>query len=98
MNPNNSACSGKVEIVEEAWEKSTYGESTPITDIIKSTDTPRNPIAGGEYGYSVVLKAKDGYVFSDNVTFICEGTNIYRTNGKYQACLIMGRPLLRGSF
>lgn len=74
MNPNNSACSGKVEIVEEAWEKSTYGESTPITDIIKSTDTPRNPIAGGEYWYSVVLKAKDGYVFSDNVTFICEGT------------------------
>lgn len=73
VNPNNSACSGKVEIVEEAWEKSTYGESTPITDIIKSTDTPRNPIAGGEYWYSVVLKAKDGYVFSDNVTFICEG-------------------------
>ena len=25
VNPNNSACSGKVEIVEEAWEKSTYG-------------------------------------------------------------------------
>ena len=74
VNPNNSACSGKVEIVEEAWEKSTYGESTPITDIIKSTDTPRNPIAGGEYWYSVVLKAKEGYVFSDNVTFICEGT------------------------
>lgn len=74
VNPNNSACSGKVEIVEEAWEKSTYGESTPITDIIKSTDTPRNPIAGGEYWYSVVLKAKDGYVFSDNVTFIFEGT------------------------
>ena len=74
VNSNNSACSGKVEIVEEAWEKSTYGESTPITDIIKSTDTPRNPIAGGEYWYSVVLKAKDGYVFSDNVTFICEGT------------------------
>ena len=38
-----------VEIVEEAWEKSTYGESTPITDVIKSTDTSRNPIAGGEY-------------------------------------------------
>ena len=74
VNPNNSACSGKVEIVEEAWEKSTYGESTPITDTIKSTDTSRNPIAGGEYWYSVVLKAKEGYVFSDNVTFICEGT------------------------
>ena len=73
VNPNNSACSGKVEIVEEAWEKSTYGESTPITDVIKSTDTSRNPIAGGEYWYSIVLKAKEGYVFSDNVTFICEG-------------------------
>lgn len=73
VNPNNSACSGKVEIVEEAWEKSTAGESTPITDIIKSTDTPRNPIAGGEYWYSVILKAKDGYRFSDNVTFICDG-------------------------
>ena len=73
VNPNNSACSGKVEIVEEAWEKSTYGESTPITDVIKSTDTPRNPIAGGEYWYSIALKAKEGYVFSDNVTFICEG-------------------------
>lgn len=73
VNPNNSACSGKVEIVEEAWEKSTYGESTPITDVIKSTDTSRNPIAGGEYWYSIALKAKEGYVFSDNVTFICEG-------------------------
>lgn len=73
VNPNNSDCSGKVEIVEETWEKSTYGESTPITDIIKSTDTPRNPIAGGEYWYSVKLKAKDGYRFSDNVTFICDG-------------------------
>ena len=73
VNPNNSACSGKVEIVEEAWEKSTYGESTPITDVIKSTDTPRNPIAGGEYWYSIVLRAKEEYVFSDNVTFICEG-------------------------
>lgn len=73
VNPNNSACSGKVEIVEEAWEKSTYGESTPITDVIKSTDTSRNPIAGGEYWYSIVLKAKKGYVFSDNMTFICEG-------------------------
>ena len=73
VNPNNSACSGKVEIVEEAWEKSTYGESTPITDVIKSTDTSRTPIAGGEYWYSIVLKAKKGYVFSDNMTFICEG-------------------------
>lgn len=73
VNPNNSACSGKVEIVEEAWEKSTYGESTPITNVIKSTDTSRNPIAGGEYWYSIALKAKEGYVFSDNVTFICEG-------------------------
>ena len=73
VNPNNSACSGKVEIVEEAWEKSTYGESTPITNVIKSTDTSRNPIAGGEYWYSIALKAKEGYVFSDNVTFIFEG-------------------------
>ena len=56
--------------MEEAWEKSTYGESTPITDVIKSTDTPRNPIAGGEYWYSIVLRAKEGYVFSDNVTLI----------------------------
>ena len=74
VNPNNPDCSGKMEIVEEAWEKSTYGESEPVTDIIKSTDAPRAPIAGGNYWYSIVLKAKDGYVFSDNVTFICEGT------------------------
>ena len=31
----------------------------PITDVIKSTDTPRNPIAGGEYWYSIVLRAKE---------------------------------------
>ncbi len=79
VNSNNSACSGKIEIVEEMWEKSTAGESTPINDIIKSTDTPHNPIAGGEYWYSVVLKAKEGYVFSDNVTFICDGQN-YTSN------------------
>lgn len=80
VNPNNPDCSGKMEIVEEAWEKSTYGESEPVTDIIKSTDTPRTPIAGGNYWYSIVLKAKDGYVFSDHVTFICEGTTYTAQN------------------
>lgn len=53
-------CSGLFDVVEEAWEA-----AAPLNDIIKSTDaTPRAPIAGGEYWYSIVLRAKDGYVFS----------------------------------
>ena len=54
---------GKFDITEECWE---IGGSTS-NDVIKSTDaTPRAPIAGGEYWYSIVLTAKDGYVFSSD--------------------------------
>ena len=85
-------------IAEEAWEKSTYGEETPVKDIIKSTDAEadRYPIAGGNYWYSVELTAKDGYIFSDtfnnsdyegNVSFVVDGKNYYgctyvKDNGK----------------
>lgn len=53
-------CADKFDVTEEAWEL-----SGSANDIIKSTDAaPRAPIAGGEYWYSIVLTAKDGYVFS----------------------------------
>lgn len=53
---------GKFDIIEESWEA---GGSA--NDIIKSTDaTSRAPIPGIEYWYSIVLRAKDGYVFSQD--------------------------------
>ena len=68
------------DIVEEAWEA-----GGTLNDVIKSTDAPRAPIAGGEYWYSIVLKAKDGYVFSkdfaDEKHFIREGSGVTFTLG-----------------
>lgn len=69
-------CAGKMDITEEGWEA---GGS--LNDVIKSTDaTPRAPIAGGEYWYSIVLTAKDGYVFSEDFSdenfYIREGSGV----------------------
>lgn len=71
-----SDCAGKIDITEEGWEA---GGS--LNDVIKSTDaTPRAPIAGGEYWYSIVLTAKDGYVFSEDFSdenfYIREGSGV----------------------
>ena len=54
-----ASCADKFDITEEMWEA-----ARPLDDIIKNTDTPRAPIAGGEYWYSLVLTAKPGYEFS----------------------------------
>lgn len=71
---------GQFDITEEMWEKSTYGESTPVSDIIRSTEKSHAPIAGGKYWYSIVLTAKDGYVFSkdfsDDSFQIKDGSNV----------------------
>ena len=72
----DSDCAGKIDITEECWEA---GGS--LNDLIKSTDvTPRAPIAGGEYWYSIVLTAKDGYVFSEDFSdenfYIREGSGV----------------------
>lgn len=56
-----AACADQFYVSEEAWEA---GGS--VDDIIKSTDTPRALIAGTEYWYSIVLTAKDEYVFSQD--------------------------------
>ena len=57
----DSGCADKFDITEECWE------SGSSDDIIKSTDdVSRAPIAGEEYYYSIVLTAKDGYVFSED--------------------------------
>lgn len=61
-----SECAGQFDITEEMWE-SAYSESIPTSDVIKSTGTTRAPIAGGEYWYSIVLTARDGYVFSPDL-------------------------------
>lgn len=76
-----SDCAGKIDITEEGWEA---GGS--LNDVIKSTDvTPRAPIAGGEYWYSIVLTAKDGYVFSEDFSDanhnIKEGSGVTFTLG-----------------
>lgn len=77
----DSDCAGKIDITEEGWEA---GGS--LNDVIKSTDvTPRAPIAGGEYWYSIVLTAKDGYVFSEDFSDanhnIKEGSGVTFTLG-----------------
>lgn len=56
----------QIDIKEEAWERFAFDEDPRIEDIIKSTEKPRAPIKGGRYYYSIVLTAKDGYVFSDD--------------------------------
>lgn len=72
-----SDCTGKFDVKEEGWER-----SGSTHDVVKSTDaTPRAPIAGGEYWYSIVLTAKDGYVFSSdfsdgNTCCIKEGSGV----------------------
>ena len=71
----DAGCADKFDITEEAWEA-----ASPLNDMIKSTDTaPHAPIAGGKYWYSIVLTAKDGYVFSrdfsDNL-HIKEGSGV----------------------
>ena len=77
----DASCAGKFDIAEEMWEA-----AQPLNDMIKNTDTPRAPIAGGEYWYSLELTAKDGYVFSqdfsdenniikDSVTFTVNGVS-----------------------
>lgn len=55
----DASCADKFDITEEMWEA-----ARPLDDIIKNTDTPRAPIAGGKYWYSLVLTAKPGYEFS----------------------------------
>ena len=77
----DSDCAGKIDITEEGWEV-----GGALTDVIKSTDaTPRAPIAGGEYWYSIVLTAKDGYVFSEDFSDgnfnIREGSGVTFTLG-----------------
>ncbi len=68
------------DITEEAWEA-----GSSLNDMIKSTDAPRAPVAGGEYWYSIVLTAKDGYVFSsdfsDSNHRIKEGSGVTFTLG-----------------
>ena len=54
-----ASCADKFDITEEMWEA-----ARPLNDMIKNTDTPRAPIAGGKYWYSLVLTAKPGYEFS----------------------------------
>ena len=57
-------CADKFDVTEEAWEAAYTGNGS-VNDIIKSTDSaPRAPIAGRVYWYSIVLTAKEGYVFS----------------------------------
>ena len=72
----DTSCADKFDITEEAWEA-----ASPLNDTIKSTDAaPHAPKAGGEYWYSVVLTAKDGYVFSkdfsDENCMIKEGSGV----------------------
>ena len=83
LNPNKpvsftakagQSCEGLFDIKEEMWEKSTAGEETPVKDIIRNTEAAHNPVTGGNYYYSIVLTAKDGYTFSND--FSGENYNI----------------------
>lgn len=76
VNPN-SECVNQMEIVREGWV------SKDETDFIMSDDPEdeQYPIEGKTYYHGIVLKPKDGYVFSkdfvdnfENVTFIYGGS------------------------
>ena len=75
-----ASCADKFDITEEMWEA-----ARPLNDMIKNTDTPRAPIAGGEYWYSLVLTAKTGYEFSRDFSEnggIKEGSDVtFTVNG-----------------
>ena len=75
-----ASCADKFDITEEMWEA-----AQPLNDMIKNTDTPRAPIAGGNYWYSLVLTAKPGYEFSQDFSEnggIKEGSGVtFTVNG-----------------
>ena len=77
VNPNNSECTGKMEITEEQWIP--FSEDAPV---IKSTDSNApNPKAGVDYLYSVTLQAKEGYVFSSAFNEIQEAESDSAVHG-----------------
>ena len=64
VNPNNSECTGKMEIAEEQWIPD---DDAVNASAIKSTDVNApTPQAGVCYWYSVTLTASENYVFSDS--------------------------------
>ena len=65
INPNEPGLADQMEIMEETW--------TSGTTVIKKS-APTKGIVGKTYSYSITLKAKDGYVFDDDFTFIYGGS------------------------
>ena len=64
VNPNNSECTGKMEITEEQWIPD---DDAVNASAIKSTDVNApTPQAGVCYWYSVTLTASENYIFSDS--------------------------------
>ena len=64
VNPNNSECTGKMEIAEEQWIPD---DDAVNASAIKSTDVNApTPQAGVCYWYSVTLTASENYIFSDS--------------------------------
>lgn len=58
----------KMEIYDMAW--------TSDDHIISKNEGSGKPLAGRTYNYSVVLKAKPGWIFSDDFTFIYGGREV----------------------
>lgn len=65
INPNEPGLTDQMEILEETWISG--------TTVIKKS-APAKGIAGKTYSYSITLKAKNGYVFDDDFTFIYGGS------------------------
>lgn len=69
INPNEPGLTDQMEIEEEVW--------TGKKSVIKSTGAPAKCVAGDTYSYSITLRAKAGYVFDNEFTFIYGGSKPY---------------------
>ena len=72
INPNEPGLSNQIELIDEIWRQT--DDADAIISLSRNKDNPVKPIAGKKYSYSVVVKAKDGYVFGDSFNFIYGGT------------------------
>ena len=72
INPNEPGLTDQMEILEETWISG--------TSVIKKSASAKG-IDGKTYSYSITLKAKNGYVFDDDFTFIYGGST--PSNYKY---------------
>lgn len=73
INPNQPGLTEQMELVDEIWTQT--DNTASVISLSKNKNNPVKPITGKTYAYSIVVKAKDGYVFGDNFEFIYSGNH-----------------------